>query len=98
MKKEQAQEIINCLPSGRTPFHYHKDRYAVWLLANQSGQGCNIRDIKNSNYARLLNKPLIQEMLAQLGHAELHQEDFAYLWLEPSVTFMLTLDIWGGMW
>ena len=39
MKKEQIQEIIQCLPDDRTLFHYHEDRYALWLLASHVGKG-----------------------------------------------------------
>lgn len=96
MKKEHAQEIIECLPSGRTPFHYHRDRYAIWLLANRAGPGCSVNDLKRSNYSRLLHKPLIREMIADRGNGIVNAQDFSYLWMEPSTTFMLTLATWGG--
>ncbi len=96
MKKEHIQEIIHCLPDDRTLFHYHKDRYALWLLSSHAGKGCSIGQLKQSPFARLLNKPLIKELMANHGRAQVCAEDFTYSWSEPSTTFMLTLDSWGG--
>ena len=96
MKKENIQEIILCLPNDRTLFHYHKDRYALWLLANHVGNGLPVHQIKQSRYARLLNKPIVKQLIATRGQGKLSAEDFAYHWSEPSTTFMLTLDSWGG--
>ena len=32
MDKLEVKEIIDCLPRGRTPFYYFKDRYALMLM------------------------------------------------------------------
>lgn len=94
MKHEHVKEIIDCMPDDRTLFYYHKDRYAAWLLADYCGDGREIRELKSSRFARLLNKPFIQTLMNNKGDGTLCANDFDYLWQEPSRTFMLTLDTW----
>ena len=54
MDMEQATEIIECLPKGRTIFHYFKDRYALELLSYHVGAGKPVAEVKRSRYGRLL--------------------------------------------
>ena len=37
MEKEELDEIIECLPAGRTLFHYYPGRYAICLAAEELG-------------------------------------------------------------
>jgi len=97
MKQETAKEIIACLPRERTLFHYHKDRYAAWLLGEIARQGVSIAELKRSPYARLLSRPLIKQLISAKGDGMLRADDFDYVWQEPSKTFMLTLDTWEGL-
>jgi hypothetical protein len=96
MNQEQINEIIQCLPDDRTLFHYHKDRYALWLLASLAGDGMGIGEIKRSAFAGLMQKPLLRDLVSQHGDGRLRAQDFTFYWREPSVTFVLTLDRWGG--
>lgn len=97
MKDELAKEIIECLPDDRTLFHYHKDRYATWLLSEIASQGIDIAGIKQTQFGKLLSRPLVQSIIASKGNGRLCANDFSYVWQEPSKTFMLTLDTWKGV-
>lgn len=94
MKQELAKEIIASLPNNRTLFRYFKDRYAVWLLSEYCGHGMEIKDLRHTAFAGLLEKPLVKSLLARQGHGRVCANDFDYVWQEPARTFMLTLDTW----
>ncbi len=96
MKKELLTEIIQCMPQERTLYHYHKDHYAAWMLQQITQQGVSVKQLKQSPYASLLNKPLIKSMLSNKGKGLLKTNDFEQLWQEPSIPYMLTLGQWGG--
>ena len=69
MKQSQLDEVRACLPTGKTRFYYHRDRYVLYLLQRlqHSGGVRTIRDVKKSRYAHWLNKPFIKDWLARLG-------------------------------
>ncbi|THB71671.1 MAG: hypothetical protein D6B28_06940 [Gammaproteobacteria bacterium] len=90
-----AQEIIKCLPSGRTIFHYFKDRYSPILLKYIVGNGKKISEIKSSNFGKLLSKPIVKPVLAKSGNGEIAAQDFDNLWDQYSEPFILTLGTWG---
>ena len=96
MDKSTAQEIVACLPEGKTVFDYYKDRYAVYLLAQAIGKQCPIAQLKRSAYAPLLAKPVIKTVVAQSGDGLLRQEQLQLAWGEATETFLLTLAIWGN--
>jgi len=75
MKKETAKEIIACLPRDKTLFHYHKDRYAVLLLAEVARQGTTVAELKRSVYGRLLSRPLIRNVVQKSVNGEIRQHD-----------------------
>ncbi len=96
MKAKQVEEIIACLPRGRTPFHYFADRYALLLLAWASGDGLPVRELRAGPFGRLLDKPLAREALASAGQGLALADYFAMYWRNPAQTFLLTLDIWNA--
>ncbi len=91
-----AQEIIACLPAERTRFNYFKDRYALQLLGYASGDGARIDQLRAGPYARLLNKPLVRQLLAECGDGRVSAESTRYVWQEPHLPFLLTLGLWGN--
>lgn len=97
MEKETVDEIIACLPQGRTLFYYHKDRYALQLLhwAVQHASVA-INELRHSPYARLLEKPLVRRLLAGSGNGLLSREQLINCWESPFEIFALTLSSWGG--
>ncbi len=96
MKMETAQEVLACLPQGKTTFSYFKDRYAVFLLSQAVGKQCAIADLKRSVFAGLLSKPLIKDIVAQSGDGILRQAQLNMAWGTMTEPFLLTLDMWGN--
>lgn len=96
MKLTQANEIIDCLPQGKTHFRYFKDQYAFLLLADLVGQGMTVKQIKQTSYARLLKKREVQQSLAHLGQSTVRDQDLRSQWIRPAIPFLLSLTTWGG--
>ncbi len=91
-----ANEIIACLPKDRTVFDYYKDRYAVMLLERVAGDGMAIADIKQTRYAKLLNRPLVKDVVARKGDGMLTRDDLIYVYPPGEVEhYVLTLGLWG---
>ena len=95
MKKESAKEIIACLPKGRTLFHYYKDYYAVYLLKTMLDLPMSVREIKQTLYAKLLDRPVVKELIAQLGGQPLTREHLDNCWSKEVEPFRLTLGTYG---
>jgi len=96
MKQQDVEEIIQCLPQGRTLFPYFRDRYATLLLAWLCKDGRTIADIKKSRYSGLLNKPLLKEAIGGCGDGTINAQSLNSVWPEYSEIFLLTLGRWGG--
>ncbi len=54
MEQTHIDEIIGCLPKGRTLFPYFKDRYALVLLSYFVDSGKPMHAIKQSRFRGLL--------------------------------------------
>jgi len=96
MELETVEEIIACLPEERTLFHYHKDRYALMLLAWAAGEGCRVDKLRRGSFAPLLDKPLVKQVLSRLGKGEVDGNTLASAWADHCDTFLLTVGRWGG--
>lgn len=88
-------EISACLPRGRTPFFYFKDRYALLLLGHLAGDGCSISELKKGPAAPLLNRPLVRDVLATAGGGVVRRSHFDCVWDASVEPFLLTIDRWG---
>lgn len=96
MRPQEVREIVHCLPRGKTPFQYHKDWYALWLLARHVGSGKAVRDLKASRYARLLQKPIARRVLHRCASGNVGAGDvWAVAQSRPEV-YLLGLAMWGG--
>ncbi len=89
-------EIRACLPNGRTLFHYERDWYAFMLLNSLLNSGWTAAEIRQSNFARLLEKPEIRDILARKGHLSLDEEDLLQLYLKYPIAWRLTIGRWGN--
>ncbi len=96
MNITEIDEIIECLPKGRTFFPYYPGRYAPMLLAWVFNDESTIDEVKRSHYAGLLQKPAVQNILATQGKNTLCTESLSLAWVDPHETFLLTLGKWGG--
>jgi len=99
MESKDVEEIIACLPQGRSLFHYFKDYYALQLLGWAVGDGTTLERLRRGRFGPLLNKPLVRPLLARCGDGRLTTERVAGQWCEPSLPFLMTLGRWrGGGW
>ena len=97
MQPHVIDEIIACLPKGRTLFHYFKDRYALMLLSYFVKNGKTMKEIKTSRYAGLLNKPIVKEVTSRLPGKNLTPDHFQFIWPDKYETYLLGLDRWGSI-
>ena len=96
MKREIAKEVVACLPKGRTLFHYSKDDYAFHLLHLLKKDGEEIRNVRSSSLARLLEKPRVKPYLAECCDGKLHQDLIPrQQFLPEGQNYRLSLDVWG---
>jgi len=96
MNIHELDEIIACMPKGKTYFPYFQGRYAPMLLAWMIDDQCKVSDIKSSHYSGLLQKPPVKDVLAQSGNGTLSADTLNMAWSEPHDQFLLTLGKWGG--
>lgn len=96
MEKYLVEEIIACQHDERQFFYYFKDRYALLLLSYITHNGLKISALKNSDFARLLDKPIVKQALAQSGDGMVRSETLQSIWSEQTEPFLLTLSYWGG--
>ena len=97
MDDQQVEEIIACLPSERTLFHYFKDQYAVYLLKQYLGSNHekDIHSIKKSRMNKLLEKPVVKDSLKNSGNGLLDTVQLENLWSAETEQYVLTLGKWG---
>ncbi len=96
MDREIVSEIMACLPQGKTRFDYFKDRYALVLLSHLLEHETKVAELKRTAYARLLERPVVKQILANNGTGWLNRYLFEMAWSKPTYTFLLTVTSWGG--
>ncbi|MEJ2407579.1 MAG: hypothetical protein P8171_25615 [Candidatus Thiodiazotropha sp.] len=96
MEMKLAQEIIDCLPRGRSLFHYGRYGYAPLLLSYLLQGEASISELRKRPYGKLLQTPLLKVALSQSGKRvlELSLLEAAY-WCD-TLPFVLTLDLFDG--
>ena len=94
MTSELAREIIASLPTGRTLFPYHRDRYALQLLRAAFPGGESVVNIKRSRFHGLLHKPAVRTLIAKLGRNHITPKDLESGWPHNHQTYRLTLGQW----
>ncbi len=96
MDTQLLNEVIACLPKGKTHYRYFKGAYAPRLLTMLMPKQASIHSIKKTRFGRLLEQPLLKSAVANCGDGRLTQETLSSLWCEPSLPFLLTVSRWGG--
>ena len=96
MKTTQLNEIIDCLPKGKTHFRYFKGAYASKLLSLLFPDKLNIREIKCTQFKSLIEHQSINTLIANCGDGFLYKTELENVWFEPSLAFLLSIDRWGG--
>lgn len=90
-----ANEIIACLPRGRTMFHYYKHRYAVALFAQQARRVESFAQIRSTPFRRLLDNPTIKAAMAAGDTPQRAALAAQNLNAQNNIPFLLTLDVWS---
>ena len=93
MKVNENKIIKECLPTGRTDQRYRPDAYAAYLLSKALKTPQRVKDLKNSNYASLLRKPIIKNQLKNCRDGKVSAEDFNLLPDKEDFSFCFLQDV-----
>lgn len=96
MDTQLLNEVIACLPKGKTHYRYFKGAFASRLLAIMLPEYASLHSIKQTRFNRLLNHPTIKPILASCGNGVLETSQLSTVWQEPSQPFLLSVNRWGG--
>jgi hypothetical protein len=101
MKTYELDEVLACLPKGRTLFHYQKNQYIRMILAAliRHGQLQTIADLKQSHYSKWVKQPWVNAYLAKQTNAKsaiapLLDTELTTEW--DSHPFILSAGRWGS--
>ena len=96
------KEAIECLSDERRLVHYHNDLYALYLLQKycqktnkKNQQSISIADIKNSQFAKLLQRVTLKRLIAEFGDGKITNERLDNLVFEQYNSYVVTLSRWG---
>ena len=96
MKTQLLDEVLACLPKGKTHYRYFKGAYASRLLSILLPKQASLHEIKQSRFNKLLNHPTIKPIVANCGNGIFDTTQLLNVWEEPSQPFLLTVSRWGG--
>ena len=96
MKTELLNEVIACLPKGKTHYRYFKGAYAPRLLQMLLPDQASVNKLKQTRFKRLLDHPLSKPIVAQCGTGYIASHQFEMAWQEPSRPFLLSVSRWGA--
>ena len=94
MEAELTNEIIDCLPKGKTHYRYYKNGYAPKILSMVLDRKTSVRAVNKTSFAKLLNNPAVKAALANCGDGLINPKVLSLLWQEPSFPFLLTASKW----
>lgn len=95
MRQQEIDFIRSCVLTERTKFYYFKDRYALMLLSYVVGEGMDVRALKQTRFAGLLDKLVVKRRLATVPSGRLEAQWLWHTWDEPTECYRLTLSQWG---
>ena len=96
MKTEMLDEVIACMPRGKTNYHYFQGAYASRLLSMIMPQEINLHEIKKSRFNKLLEHKTVKPVLAHCGDGKLNKQTIEGIWVNPSKPFLLSISRWGS--
>jgi len=96
MNTQLLNEVIACLPKGKTHYRYFKGAYASRLLSMLLPKQASVHQLKQTRFKRLLEHPTVKPIMADCGKGVLEQTRLNEVWQEPSQPFLLTVSRWGG--
>ena len=98
MQHEYLQELLQVLEGERVPFQYFRDRYALWLMADQLGDEAHtLRDLKKSALGRFLQKPIVRQYVQDcLRQNRVSAQELNNYWPADLEFYNLTFGEWGA--
>ena len=96
MNTQLLDEVLACLPKGKTHYRYFKGAYASRLLSMLLPKQASLHKIKQSRFNKLLNHPTVKPIVANSGNGRIDTTQLSNVWQEPSQPFLLTVSRWGG--
>ncbi len=94
METTELNEVLACLPKGKTHYRYYKDAYAPQILSMAIDKESDVRTIQQSSYAKLLKTPAVKAWMAKKGSGALTALELNSIWQEPSLPYLLTASRW----
>ncbi len=95
MKQSEAEDLLSCLPGGRTLFTYGKDWYAVSLLKMALRRSA-AEQLRQSGFRNLFEKPRLRAWLGTLGKKSFTAEDLDLLCPDDAETYRLSASLFEG--
>ena len=95
MNRQEIIEILACMPRGRTPFYYFKDRYALMLMGLAFDKPVSKAQVREAGYGRLLDKQIVKEAIGKYGKGKVSAEICDAHWPLDPQCYMLKLGAWG---
>ena len=89
MKSQLLDEVIACLPSGKTHYRYFSGAYASRILSMMIPEKVALHQLKQTRFKRLLEHKTVKPMVALCGNGILDRDCLKATWLEPSEPFLL---------
>lgn len=96
MKSQLLDEVIACLPTGKTHYRYFSGAYAARILSMMLPEKVELHRLKQTRFKRLLEHKTVKPLLSHCGDGVLDRQLLESSWAEPSRAFLLKLSRWGG--
>jgi len=96
MKSQLLDEVIACLPTGKTHYRYFQGAYASRILSMLMPEKADLHSLKQTRFKRFLEHKSVKPIVAYSGGGQLDRQALEASWLEPSQPFLLSVDRWGG--
>ncbi len=96
MKSQLLDEVIACLPTGKTHYRYFQGAYASRILSMMLPEKVELHKLKQTRFKRLLEHKNIKPIVSQCGDGVLDRQSLLASWCEPSEPFLLSISRWGA--
>lgn len=96
MKSQLLDEVIACLPNGKTHYRYFQGAYASRILSMMLPEQVELHKLKKTRFTRLLEHKSVKPIVSQCGDGVLDRQSLTSSWCEPSKPFLLSLSRWGA--
>ena len=96
MKSQLLDEVIACLPTGKTHYRYFSGAYASRILSMMMPEQVALHRLKQTRFKRLLEHKTVKPIVGHCGDGVLSRQLLDSSWAEPSQPFLLNVSRWGG--